>query len=541
MPDLHTTLPDIPFTYQQWMQQTSRVMLQRSAQLKVLDMHLDTYLRVPSGDSLIRLKTAFSNWRSAHGKDNEWMSSKRNTGQYSFSLLYAALYKDGDTDSAFGVPSFMASDLVHSRLGLLYLFGKLECDLGIFKIITEGVLDAADAGLDYGKDVGSAGAQNVIGKVQQGMSGGGRSAIEHAAEALDRRVAARSGQPAGAGTGAGAGAGTGAGTGASRGAAPAEQTRTISSHSLMDKRGQPLGGNQRRLSDAIFDYFRKAWDYVVGVWDEYGGPALRSLCDYLTGKFLSDAVTGIIGDVFGVASNLYKLIESCFERFKAWAGGRQTELMAGTPVAIVNGIERAMNLGIAQNLYGTLKSGAQLGMQIGSVGASTIVNLVTSIVEVLIKAAWRVFELRRLKKFFADAKAKWEQRESLQLHTRPIEFNRWFRSYALSVPVVSALALNSGLISKMHFLQMFSADQKPITASQYALGVKHLDELRGWSAQYIRDTGYSISSDDGTVSELAKPGEEPSGGALRKHLLKPFAGFLDGGLDNPVLGALGVS
>jgi hypothetical protein len=528
MPEIHTTLPNIPFTSQQWMQQTSRVMLQRSAQLTVLDMHLDTYLRSPSGDSLIRLKTAFSNWRRAHGKDNEWMHSKRNDSQYSFSLLYAVLYKDGDTDSAFGVPSFMASDLVHSRLGLLYLFGKLECDLGIFKIITNGVLDVAEAGLDYGKDVGSPGAQNVIGKVQQGMSAGGRPAIDHAADELDRRTAAhRPGQPAGASTGAGA--------------APVEQTRTINSRSLLDKRGQTLDGNQRRLSDVIFDYFRKAWDYAVGVWDEHGGPALRSLCDYLTGKFLSDAASGIVGDSLGVASNLYKLIESCFERFKAWAGSRQTELVAGTPAAIVDGIERAMDIGIAQNLYATLKSGAQLGMQIGSVGASTIVNLVTSIVEVLIKAAWRVFELRRLKKFFADAKAKWEQCETLQLHTRPIEFNRWFRSYALSVPVVSALALNSGFISKMHFLQMFSADQQPITESQYALGVKHLDDLRGWSAQYIRDTGYSISSDDETVAQLAQPGKEQSEGSLRKHLLKPFAGFLEGGLDNPVLSALGVS
>jgi len=523
MPYIHTSLPTLPFTYQEWMQQTSRLMLVRSGELKVLDIHLNTYLRVPSGDSLIRLKTAFTSWRRAHGKNNEWMKSKRNDALYSFSLLHAILYKDGDTDAAFGVPSFMGADLVQSRLGLLYLFGKLECEVGIFRIFTDGVLDATDAGLDYGNDVGNANAQNVIGKVQQAISGGGRSAIESVADRVDGRNAAKKPPQS------------------VRGAAPVAQTRTVHSRSLLDKRGQTLDAKQRSLSDAMFEYFRKAWDYVVGVWDEDGGPALRSLCDYLTGKFLSDAVTGIIGDSFSLASNLYKLIEASFERFKSWAGSRKTDLVAGTPVAIVNGIERAMELGIAQNLYATLKSGAQLGMQIGSVGASTIVNLVTSIVEVLIKAAWRVFELRRLKKFFADARAKWEQRETLQLHARPIEFNRWFSSYAISVPVVSALALNSGLISKMHFLQMFSADQQPITASQYALGVKHLDDLRGWGARYITDTGYSISSDDETVSQLAMPSEEAAEGSLRKHLLKPFAGFLDGGLDNPLLGALGVS
>lgn len=510
MPDIHITLPTIPFTYQQWMRETSRVMLPRSPALQVLDGHLDSYLRSPGGDSLIRLKNSFTSWRAAHGKDNEWMRSKRNEGLYSFSLLYAVLYKDGDKDASFGVPSFMASDLVHARLGLLYLFGKLECEVGVFKIITNGVLDATDAGLDFGKDVGSPGAQNVIGNVQKALADGGRAALDKGVEGLSK--------------------------GKER--TLLERTRTVSSINLLDKQSPVLDANQRRLSDVMFDYFKKAWDFVVGQWDENGGPALRSLCDYLTGKFLSDAVSGIVGSSLSVASNLYKLIEASFERYKAWAGGRHTELVVGTPVSIVDGIQRAMNIGIAQNLYATLKSGAQLGLQISSAGASTIVNLVTSIVEILVKAAWRLFELRRLKAFFADAKTKWDQRATLQLHTRPIEFNRWFRGYALSVPVVSALALNSGFISKMHFLQMFSADQTPITESQYALGVTHLDHLRDWSARYIGDTGYSISSDDDTVAYLAQPGAEQAEGALSRHLLKPFAGFLDGGLDNPVVNAL---
>ncbi|CAB3751121.1 hypothetical protein [Paraburkholderia humisilvae] len=528
MPEIHTTLPKIPFTFEQWLQRTKRTMLPRSAELQVLDGHLDTYLRVPSGDSLIRLKTAFSNWRRKHGKGDEWLKSKRNDEMYAFSELHAVLYKDGDTDTAFGVPSFMGADLAHSRLGLLYLFGKLDCDDGIFSIITGGVLDMTDAGLTFGSSVGSAGAQNVIGKVQQGLSSGGRSAIEKAADKLDERAAAnRPGQPAAAA--------------ASRAPAATEQTRTVSSRSLLDKRGQALNGNDKKLSDTIYDYFRKAWEYVVGQWDEHGGAALRSLCDYLTGRFLSDAVGEILGGSFELATSLYKLIESSFERYKAWAGSRKTQLMLGTPTAIVNGIERAMNIGVATNLYTALKSGAQLGMQIGSVGASTIVNFVTAIVEILVKTAWRLYEIRKLKKFFADAKGKWERREALQIHTRPFEFNAWFRDYALDVPVVSALALNSGLISKMHFLQMFAAENTPITEGQYAAGVNHLDELRGWSAEYISDSGYSISSSDEIVAHLAQPGEAPPDGALRKHLLKPFAAFLEGGLDNPVLGALGVS
>lgn len=523
MPDIHTALPKLSFTYSDWMRETSRFMLPRSGQLIALDQQLDTYIRLPTGDHLIFLKNAFRQWRDAHGEGDTWKHSKRNDKYYPFTRLYAELYKDGDTDAAFGVPSFMAPDLVQARLGLLYLFGKLDCDPGVFSLVTNGVLDMLGSGLDYGSEVGGDSAQKAIGDTQKVLSSGGRAALEKAAEKLDKHAAVRR---------------VPAPPGSTRIETPPEQARTVQSRDLLGRQAPALNGDQRRLSEIIFDYFRKAWDYVVGVWDEHGGAALRSLCDYLTGKFLSDAAGEIMGGSFGVASNLYKLIEASFERYKSWAGARVSVVLAGTPTAIVDGIERAMNLGIARNLYNTLKSGAQLGMQIASVGASTLVNLITSIVEILVKTAWRLVETIRLKRFFADARDKWNQRAALQLHTRPIDFNKWFGEYAIGVPAVSALAMNSGLCSKMHFLQMFAADQQVITQSQYDAGVARLGHLRGWSANYLRDAGYSMSSGDALVSALIKPAENGPENAVRKHLLKPLSAFLDGGVEHPSLGAL---
>jgi hypothetical protein len=122
-----------------------------------------------------------------------------------------------------------------------------------------------------------------------------------------------------------------------------------------------------------------------------------------------------------------------------------------------------MELAIAQNLYPTLTSGAQLGMQIGSIGASTIVNRVTSIVEILLKNAWWLCQISRMRKVFSEARATWVRRDIAQLHTRPLALNAWFRSQAISVPVIAALALNSNLCNSMHFLQMFLTGREMAT------------------------------------------------------------------------------
>src|SRR5260370_5288560 len=47
--------------------------------------------------------------------------------------------------------AFMEEELIHARLGIVYLFGHLDCD-NFFNILTHGVLDVASAGIQYGTD-----------------------------------------------------------------------------------------------------------------------------------------------------------------------------------------------------------------------------------------------------------------------------------------------------------------------------------------------------------------------------------------------------
>jgi hypothetical protein len=517
MPDLYPSLPKLPFTYQQWLQQTSKTLRPRSPRQVALDILVDAYIRTPSGNNLRYLKNGFRNWCEAQGAGDAWMKAKRNDpASLPYVSLNAALNKDGDTDAALNVPSFMQADLVSTRLGLLYMFGRLECDRDYFKIVTTGVLDMAGAGLDYGNDVGSDGAKEVIGNVKTGM-GVVRPGFDSAAERLDdarKGSATRRTLPSGS---------------RDVGIMEMEQMRTVDARRLLGAPKPSLNPNDKRTSDALYEQFRRAWEFTVGVWDEHAGSALRQLCDFLTGRYLSEAIAGTIGGSFGVASNLIKLIESSFERYRVWATGKKTQVLLGTPTAIVDGIKRAIDLAVASDLYATLKSGAQLGMQIASVGASTLVNLVSSIIEILIKTAWRLFEIHRLRKFFAEAQQKWESRDTEQLHTHPIAFNRWFRGYALGTPMIAALALNSGICNKMHFLQMFPDGKAPINQAQYDAGAVHIAGLKNWSSSYIEESGYHLHSTDGLIMEWIKPSQREAETSVRRHLLNPIIGFFEGG------------
>jgi hypothetical protein len=513
MPDIHPALPILPFTYEQWTQRTSRLMAQRSDQLKALDRCLESYIRVPNASSLNFLKTAFRVWTVSKGPGDAWKQSSRNDkGTLPFIGLHAALYGKGDTDAALNVPSFMSGDTISARKGLLYLFGHVECEPNYFQIVTGGVLDLVGAGLGFAGDKTGGAANKGIGIAQE-VLGYTRPGFDSAAEKMDQRIDAN--RPAQA-------------PGSLKvGPDDVAQQRIVDASLLLNRQPASLTPERKQLSDMIYDQFERSWRQVMDFWDNQAGGMLRHLCDSLTSRFLSSAVNSIIGGSFGVVSKLIPLVESCFERYRMWATGKKTTVLTGSPTAIVDGIKRGMDLALAENLYATLKSGAQLGMQIASVGASSIINLVTSIIEVLIKTAWRLYEIAQMRKFFGEARTKWLQRETDRLYEHPIAFNSWFRGYAVNVPMIAALSLNSNLCHSMHFLQMFQTGREPVTQAQYDDGMTHMAHIKRWSSRYIEECGYRLSSGDPLVGEWIKPTQVYESG-VRKHLVAPALAFLGG-------------
>ncbi|WP_058834919.1 hypothetical protein [Luteimonas abyssi] len=521
-------LPKLPFTKDEWRKKTSRALAPRGGTLEALDILIDAYSKHPSRSNLLLLQRGFNNWCQAQGPGDAWKSKRRNDkASLPFIALEAALNGKGDSDAALGVPSFMTEDLISSRKGLLYLFGYLECEGNKFNIVTNGVIDLGNTAMGFaGGQVGGT-ADEVTGYVGTGIGVAGQPLAGKAADALDRRHSRNAGRMNLSGGELHA-QGPKTGSIDYLPSVDMEKRRTVSSELLLKAQPSRLSPKEKEVSNALYDRLEKTWKVVVDYWDDGAGGHLRILCDYLTKSFLSDAVTGALGGAFSITSNLINLIESSFHRYQAWALNRSVKVWNGVPTSIVDGIKRSMDLTLGNDLYQTLKSGAQLGMQIGSVGASTIVNFVTAIVEILIKTAYRLYETKMLQTFLADAKDKWRRRDNEKLYLNPMAFNAWFRPHAMKVPIIPALALNSNIVHNMSFLQLFPDKNGKVNQSQYDLGMTKMGMLKAWCSRYIEESGYQLSSADGLVEAWTKPGVRQGDSGFRKHALGPAMEFLGG-------------
>jgi hypothetical protein len=126
---------------------------------------------------------------------------------------------------------------------------------------------------------------------------------------------------------------------------------------------------------------------------------------------------------------------------------------------VVDSIKRAMTLSLFEGLWDTLKSSGKLAVGIVSFGAGTLINLLIAAGELLIKFIWRLVETIRINRFCGMAREYWDNHLSPDsIHRRPFAFSDWYRSYALNIPFISVLTLNTGICGdKMRWLTMFDS------------------------------------------------------------------------------------
>ncbi len=470
----------------EWVKGTSMALHTRSASLKGIDAALLAYARTPSAMHLAHVQEKFGAWKTSKGPGDAWKGSGRDKNQLA-TLLDQQLHGAGDTDVAGGAQAFMEPALINSRLGALYLFGHMDCDDSIFKVVLHGAIDLTTASLDYA----GGGTNEAMGRATKGLEKG-KGAAGAAADKIEAKL------------------------------------RTVGSQQMLGANvAPPTDGKLRQMYDKIkatlYEYAQKIWDAIreqlAGAKQKFadmladpGGTALavlpgmlRKLCDLLAGKFLAAAVP-FIGAGLDIAKGLANTIDSGVTKFKEWLSGRDVALLAGHPGTIVKAIRRAMWFSVGEGVYDTLKGGLKLGMEFATYGASAIASLIVAVVEALVKTIWRVIELIRMRSFFKQAAQYWAARnEAGALHTRPIAFNNWFKTYAVDMPALSVLALNSGVCGdKMHFLKMFKDDNAVITQAAFTAGAGYVDELKVWGSKFLGDAGYSFSSEDPVVSGLLK-------------------------------------
>lgn len=473
MPTTITTTARL-MPYKSWMTNTNVTLRPRSALLRQLDEAILTYERSGHPKALIAIQQRLKAWQESKGPNDAWKKDSRNKN-LTINLLQSQAYGGGDTDAALGTPEFMSPGMINARLGVIYLFSKTEVDDTIFKILLNGAIDVTNAGLNVGNQAAGY-AANVLGAAQKPAG--------TLADKAQNKVA-----------------------------------HWVSGKSLIDGNSPPPTESRARqlwekVRTMIYDAAVKAWQSIkkkiAEFRDDPAGTALdvipgmlRKLCDFLTGQLIA-SLAPLIGGALDLTKGIANTIDASMTKYNEWIAGRNVNLQEGYPSTVVQSIRRSMTFSIGEGLYDTLKGAAKVGMDAGTAAGSTILGLVTDVLEAVIKTIWKVIECKRMNSFCGLAAKLWDAREERNaLHLQPIAFNTWFKGYAMNIPALSVLSLNSGICGdKMRFLNMFKNDSDILSESEFKAGCGYVDSLKVWGSSYLKDCDFSFSSKDGVVAGL---------------------------------------
>lgn len=399
-----------------------------------------------------------------------------------------------DTDEANGIPAFMTEEMVHARLGIVYLFANVACDEDRFTFSTDGVLDL----------LGSTPVKPVVPP--------GKNDPARLAETLDRAIRANEAVRD---------------IDAARLSSRSETANvTPEEGALRDELATELermatliaGATQEQLAGGTGAAVPLA-AAAAGIWASR--PALmkevtRTIAEAAAAQAQPFVLSGLT-----TASGVIDALETGCQRYLVHARGKQVNVLPGTPTTTIDGIKRAMDLTLAGNVYASLKGGAQLVAEGVTAGASSAIGrIVFSAIDALASFVRRAHDFYYMRQFFHEAKAHWADRNRPDaLHRRPYEFNLWYRNVAMRVPVIPVLTLNSGLCGdKAHLLRMFGLEGELITQAKFDAGVAYIDQLKTWGAGYLRDVGYVFESGDAVIAELVKSAAVPANEKLRTRL-----------------------
>jgi hypothetical protein len=475
-------------TYDQWMKDTARFGLSRSPELKAVDEAFRSYEKLGTSVAKQQLEDAFAAWKRRQGPGDAWVNSARNSSN-AVAKLAAFLAGPRDDDTAFSmgrVPDFMHEELINARLGVLYLFSRVSVTPGVFKLLLEGGLDLAGQAMEVGG--ASDQAKSIFGKVEKaGPVVGG------AGNLLEKKFAPNTAPqnlylPQGAKPSIDAGPQATLVT-SEQIQRDADRAAQLASRPMVQKIKDKLKEWFDLLVEKVMSTLREKFGTVEGM-----AGTVKQVVNGCVTLFAAKAAP-FVGTGLEITSAVGKTIDAAVTRFKAWKKGQHVELAKGHPATIMASITRAMTMSLFEGLWAALKGAGALAMDIVSFGAGGLINLLIAAGELLIKFIWRLVETVRINDFCAMAREYWNNHRSADsIHRRPFAFSEWYRSYAVNIPFIAVLTLNSGICGdKMRYLTMFNSGGQ-ISSEDFQVGVRFLDNLKPWGANYLKDCGYNIRS-----------------------------------------------
>lgn len=455
--------------YDAWIKRTAAIGRFRSTELKAVDAALKAYEDTPNAENLKTLVDKLDAWKAKEGAGDAWKRSIRNRDAQIVEQLTSLIW-GGDSDR-FNVPYFMIPEVVHSRLGVLYLLSKLEVETEYFGVLLEGGLGVVNGALGFaGADV-SQGGLGMQSATNAGMFL--NTAMVPGSVLLNGSVKA------------------------------AGEAKIPSTSAMQDLK--------TRVTSWIADFTRKVLAIIREKFGEIDvtAAAVKNLLNVLVQVFCASAAP-FVQAAQDIAKGLVNTLDAAAVRLRSWYLGRNVSLVAGHPGTVVDSIHRAMNLSAFQGLYTALKGGAAMALTATAAWATLLLNLLTAIGETIFKVLWRRAETSRMKTCFETAAEHWTHRnDPAALQNRPFAFAEWYRKYALWTPAIAILTLNSGICGdKMTYISLYDTDQLQENValdqmqSRFDQGVRFLDDLKPWGGEYLRGCAYEFSSSDELVAKL---------------------------------------
>lgn len=518
-----TGLPRLPFTYQEWIRETSSLFRIRSAQLQALDIFIDGYISARSASGLRNLRQAFDTWKKTQGNGDAWRSSHRN--KTSIVTQLERELTTGDIDDIPGAPAQLVDDMANARLGVLYLFSGLRCD-DYFEVITHGALDLAGGVLGYEgdetKQIGMQDTSKAIPAIKELPST--ISKTSKALKDIRRKITSRQLQGQ---------------------TPPMPASREL--RTAQENVNQALGAIGAEITKDMVAREESGKTPDSGglkrvLWDGAPGP-LRVATNILGAHFFTNALPFMSGGM-SIANGLVDALYSGHARYKAYVHGRQMPMMPGYATSIVGEIHRAMEQRTCAGLYEAMKGSTKITVEgLSAAAGSAVTSLVFAVIEAVVGTAWKLYDIHRMNRFFEEARHHFLIREQpMSLYRQPVAFNRWFRRYAVGTPAISILALNSGVCGdKMRLLNLFEGGDSQIAPKsvkdisdthkdRFIDASNSLDSLKLWGQLYLEEVGYNfhcIAKDDvreGLLNIAPTPVQGDWTGMKRK--LAPFQKIL---------------
>ena len=336
----------------------------------------------------------------------------------------------------------------NARLGVLYLFGNLDPIPNILSVAVEGILGIAS----------------------QGMTNGGKATVD----AIKTTATTLSS----------------VGEKVVMGNSHAGATESVSAFRKWAE------GLLKKLIAEIKIKFKEP-KFIVG--------SLKGLINAFVRLFAKEVAPFVKG-VMDMVKGLAKAAPLIVTKIQTWWRSREVTLIEGHPTLMVNSIKRAMTLGIFEGLYIAIKGAVDIAITSITAGAAALVKVVIAFAEAAVKIVWRMFELIRIDDFCSKCRRAFAGRNAASaLHKNPAAFTKMYKKYAMAVPVIAALTLNSGICGdKMRFIQLFNGDGSVISQSSFDSGVAMIDGLKPFAGQLLRNMGFGLVVKKGSEEALVK-------------------------------------